>query len=467
MKKFSNLLIAICLLACVFSCSKSDEVVTVSQPLLTIGKAVDNKTPLSGSIKGTMKSDSVYNVNGDVFINENDTLLIQPGVKIYINGNYSIVVKGTLLSLGSKDKPIYFTVKNVTKTDQIGADPTTDPAYKGLWGGILGETTAKLLVVKWTHVEFGGGKATVSPVSFIANNGNTYPLCFSNPDGVFVLEDSWVYGSVDDPIRTFGGKLHVMRNTFEKSGFTGGECLNIKSGSVGNFAYNLFIGSATNGSKASNNGGKNPQTTIYMYNNTYIDCGYRRAAAGRGGSINFEEGSRGVAYNNLIVNCKYGVRIVGANGTYLGNTLVSADTANIKYGYNFNYVDSTFIANEIYPTGFATKIQSTDIPAPGSFLPASYKPGQVYDGSAVVGKNNPSFVNFPLPQTSKRMRDISVVGTYNFRLQSNSPALGKGFTGFSPLANGVPVSANFGATEITPPNKDLGAYPSDNSGNKH
>ncbi|MFC0182786.1 hypothetical protein ACFFJX_09500 [Pseudarcicella hirudinis] len=158
MKKFSNLLIAICLLACVFSCSKSDEVVTVSQPLLTIGKAVDNKTPLSGSIKGTMKSDSVYNVNGDVFINENDTLLIQPGVKIYINGNYSIVVKGTLLSLGSKDKPIYFTVKNVTKTDQIGADPTTDPAYKGLWGGILGETTAKLLVVKWTHVEFGGGK---------------------------------------------------------------------------------------------------------------------------------------------------------------------------------------------------------------------------------------------------------------------------------------------------------------------
>ncbi|MFC0182787.1 hypothetical protein ACFFJX_09505 [Pseudarcicella hirudinis] len=310
-------------------------------------------------------------------------------------------------------------------------------------------------------------KATVSPVSFIANNGNTYPLCFSNPDGVFVLEDSWVYGSVDDPIRTFGGKLHVMRNTFEKSGFTGGECLNIKSGSVGNFAYNLFIGSATNGSKASNNGGKNPQTTIYMYNNTYIDCGYRRAAAGRGGSINFEEGSRGVAYNNLIVNCKYGVRIVGANGTYLGNTLVSADTANIKYGYNFNYVDSTFIANEIYPTGFATKIQSTDIPAPGSFLPASYKPGQVYDGSAVVGKNNPSFVNFPLPQTSKRMRDISVVGTYNFRLQSNSPALGKGFTGFSPLANGVPVSANFGATEITPPNKDLGAYPSDNSGNKH
>ena len=91
------------------SCQKSEEV-TVSEPLFQVGKAVSTKTPLSGSIKGTLLSDSTYTVGGDVFINETDTLVIQPGARIHFPGNapYCFVVKGTLLSLGSQAKPIYF-----------------------------------------------------------------------------------------------------------------------------------------------------------------------------------------------------------------------------------------------------------------------------------------------------------------------------------------------------------------------
>ena len=159
MKNLTFILLSVFTFA-LFSCSKSEEV-TVSEPLLSIGKAVDNKVPLIGSIKGTMKSDSIYTVNGDVFINEKDTLLIQPGVKVIFTGNFNFVVKGTLLSLGTQAKQIYFTYKGTTKTDAIGADPLQDPAYKGLWGGILGETTSPLLVVKWTHIEFEIGRAHV------------------------------------------------------------------------------------------------------------------------------------------------------------------------------------------------------------------------------------------------------------------------------------------------------------------
>ena len=93
---------------------------------------------------------------------------------------------------------------------------------------------------------------------------------------------------------------------------------------------------------------------------------------------------------------------MGATATYAGNALVVADTANIKYGYNYNYVDSLKMANQIYPVGFTTKPQTTDFPAPSTFLPATYKLGQAYDGSAVVGKNNPLFVNFPLPYTASK-----------------------------------------------------------------
>jgi hypothetical protein len=470
MKKSKILSCSLVLGAAIFfaSCSKSEEQVIVSEPLFQVGQSVSTSVPLAGPIKGTLLADQVYTVGGDVYINEGDTLVVQPGVHINFPGDmpYCFVVKGTFLSLGTQEKPIYFTVPSAVKTDQIGADPTKDPALQGLWGGILGETGFKSIIIKWTHIEFGGGKLGTSPVSFIANGKTCYAISTNDPNGLLVLEDSWIYGALDDPIRPFGCKMHIMRNTFEKCGFTGGEAMNIKSGVVGDFAYNLIIGSATNGPKASNNGGKNPQTNINMYNNTIITSGWRRNSAGRGGSLNYEEGSRGLYYNNLMVNCKYGPRVVGATANYNGNALVVADTANIKGGYNYNYVDKADIAGEIYPVGFATKPSAFDIPAPSTFLPAKYVPGQVYDGSSVVGKNNPQFKNFPLPQTTPTLGDIAVVGTFDFHLTATSPAIGKGYTGFAPLGV-IPVNAKFGATEITPPSSDIGCFPSNGKGNKH
>ncbi|MFX5760806.1 hypothetical protein ABTE44_18935, partial [Acinetobacter baumannii] len=81
---------------------------------------------------------------------------------------------------------------------------------------------------------------------------------------------------------------------------------------------------ATNGPKMSNINvlPGYPATNVNSYNNTIVNCGYRRAAAGRGGSINFEQGAGGLAYNNLIVNCKFGLRVVQ-------NPI--ADTANLRY----------------------------------------------------------------------------------------------------------------------------------------
>jgi hypothetical protein len=134
-----------------------------------------------------------------------------------------------------------------------------------------------------------------------------------------------------------------MRNTFEKCGYTGGEAMNSKAGTIGDFAYNLCIGMATNGPKVSNINvavGK-PSSNVRIYNNTMINCGYRRSAAGRGGSINFEEGAGGMAYNNLIVNCKFGLRVVNSP---------IADTANLKYGYNFYYADSISVASQFIPS---------------------------------------------------------------------------------------------------------------------
>ena len=452
------------------SCNKS-ETVTLSQPPLVVGHAVDNSAPLSGAIKGTMKTGLIYQINGNVIIPQNDTLVIQPGVKVEFMGNFNFVVQGTFLSLGTASQPISITPNpvNFVHTDSQNADPALDPAYKGLWGGILGDVTCPLMVIKWTHIEGGGGTVVTSPVSAgVANNKNTYPILFQNPAGAFILEDSWMYGSTDDIIRVIGGRIHIMRNTFEKGGRTGGEDINIKSGTTGNIAYNLFVGAATNGSKASNNGNIQPQTNVYMYNNTYVNCGYRRSSAGRGGSINYEEGARGAYYNNVMINCKFGPRVV-PNGNFAGNALIVADTAFLKYGNSFNYVDSLGLANQIYPTLFVTKPQATDIPTPASFLPHGYTLGMVYDGSSLLGQNNPRFVGFTLPEPIQHLNQVNTVGTSDFHLTSGSPLVGKGYTGFTALVTNapIPVNPNYGATEITQPYRDLGAFGSDGTGNKH
>jgi len=82
---------------------------------------------------------------------------------------------------------------------------------------------------QWTHIEFGGAAISAAMKTFTSAT-SPYPIYFANPAGIFVFEDSWLYGSTDDPFRINGGKISVMRNTFEKCGYTGGEAMNAKAG---------------------------------------------------------------------------------------------------------------------------------------------------------------------------------------------------------------------------------------------
>ncbi len=454
------------------SCKKTADNKDLWKAIIPIASPISDSACLSGSIKGTMLTGKTYTVCGDIYVNATDTLIIQEGVKINFglntalgtNAPCGLGIKGSLFCLGTKDKPILITYPGVTKTDQLGADPNTDPALKAKWTGIIGAPSAKYMVFKWTHIEFGGAAISAAMKTFTSAT-SPYPLYFANPAGIFVLEDSWVYGSVDDPFRINGGKIAVMRNTFEKCGYTGGEAMNAKAGTIGDFGYNLCIGMATNGPKLSNiNVGVGvPGSNVRMYNNTIVNCGYRRSSAGRGGSINFEEGAGGMAYNNLIVNCKFGLRVV--------NTPI-ADTANLRYGYNWYYADSVSVASQFIPSlSVSTAIsqpQETDFPKPSAYLPAGWHVGDAYTAPASIsGANNPQFINAPVPlPVGLKLADIAVVGSYNFALKQTSPCIGVGYTGFVPRAD-VPTDLKYGATEITPPGKDIGAYQSNGRGNQH
>jgi Fe-S cluster assembly iron-binding protein IscA len=474
MRKLKLTGIGVVLTLAIASCKKSDSS-NVSAAQIQIGQAVSSAAPLTGSIKGTMLTGQTYTITGDVTVNAGDTLLIQKGVTVNVKNASALVVNGTLVSLGTKDAPVTITDPSRAKTTG-SSTATSDSAYAGGWTGIYCGPTCPLLVIKWTHLDFAG--AGIQTIPFTGPSvGDQYCIYFGNPNGNFILEDSWIYGTPDDAVRFYGGHVNIMRNTLEKCGGTGGDGFNAKGGTQGNMAYNLIIGGATNGTKSANDGGIQPQCMIAMYNNTYINDGFRNTGTfgARSGSIEVENNSRALVYNNLVVDCAFGVRIAGGNNVtakvYLADTTgphAGDPITQTAYGYNYFYGDDVSITNQFVPTNVAQAVvthpQATGIPNLAAFLGAAYTFGKQYDGTSLVGQNNPMFVNYPLPNLNYKTQ--ASVDAYNFHLQSNSPAIGKGFQGFSAIAN-VPVDPTFGATAIVGPGKDIGCYQADGTGNLH
>jgi len=470
MKNKLNLgLIALAVIA-LSSCSNNKD--EVSAPQFKAGTSITGET-LTGSVKGTMESGKTYYFSSKVIINTNDTLVMQSGVKLLAtNPAAQLIVKGVFISLGTKQNPNWITGKaadlnpSAYKLNTL-QDPNTDPALKPdgkLWGGIQCEATCKLLDIKWTHLDFAGGTADDLNVDQGYTSGDDlFNIKFGNPNGILILEDSWVYGSTTDAVRVNGGKVHIMRNTVEKLSYNDGDCFNVKNSTIGDMAYNLIIGTAKGGTKSSNKGTYGSvQTEINMYNNTYVSGGFRSVDPDRGANANIEQGAKGKVYNNLFVNCRTGLRI-------LENP--AADFANCFYGNNLSYGDTAAIVNEFYPTTHGTKPQSTDIPNPATFYPgypSSYTLGQVYSAPQLVGQNNPKFVNFPLPVADvSKLTLYNFQGNYDFHLAADSPAIGKGNTAFSPVNATASLTNQYLKATVTAPSIDLGAFPKSGSGNQH
>jgi hypothetical protein len=498
MKKISIMLMASAIvLGLMPSCKKkSTETTSPSTPPYQIGQAITPGNLAAGSYKGTMTTGNTYTLTGDPFIiNAGDTLFLQPGVKVCVGAGVTIIVKGTLISMGTKAQPNWFTACGTNKIDQIGLAPGSDPAYSAKWTGINCDTTCKLLDLQWTHIEFTGGTFAVNePFNGGTSGGTSYSILFQNGKGDFILTDSWLYGCIDDCIRFAGGRILMTRNTLEKMGLIGGDGLNAKHGTQGDMSYNLCIGNATNSTKCSDKGsGAMVQCNINMYNNTYVNCGYRQAAFGpRGSDIDYEQGGRGLCYNNLIVNCRNGIRI----GMGL-NAIPPPDTTNTIIGNNYIYDDSGHEVMQMYPVvaGTWTKANAYVVPTAAQFnLPVGfYSPlhnpnsgndlnEPQADSVSLAMANNPMFVNFPLPEhlgthdmsgLNSVETGVSDVGSaYDFHLSASSPAIGKGYTGFAaftnipnPVINDV-TNVNFKAT-VTQPGVDIGCYQSNGSGNQH
>ncbi len=436
----------LCIVLLLFTACHKEEAVNVSTAKIDAGQAITSDT-LTGSVKGTLLSGKTYYFRTDITVNRGDTLLMQAGSRLIALGDGTstenspqISVNGTFISLGTEDNQNFITVTNDKRTNENIA--------KGFWGGIQCSGTSGDLIIKWTHLEFAGGAAGAGadPAVYVAGDPR-YTIAFTNQNANCILEDSWIFGSTDDGMRVLRGKISIMRNTFEACGKAGGESVNLKGGTVGDVAYNLSIGAATNSFKASNSGGSDVQTNVNVYNNTLINGGSRQVKSGRGGSINYEKGAQGKVYNNIIVNCRFGLRITS-----------DADTNHLAYNNQFYYANADYFIPQFNTSDGVEKTQSNDI------------------RSSTAKTNNPMFATYdvnmfdyssvkpPLDISSMPYSIITAVN-YNFSLLPGSPALKQGYTDFKPLL-AVPQGGLYGATTDAP-GVDMGAYQSDGSGNQH
>jgi len=143
-----------------------------------------------------MLTGKTYTVNGNVTINPKDTLLLQEGVTVNITGPYFFVVKGTMISLGSKGKQNYFTATSAGAY-KCDVKPGSSHGSCAPWslGGIYCDSSCTSLILKWTHIEYAGA-AVKTPSVKGDKAGNAYSMYFVNPNGNFIMEDSWLYGGL-------------------------------------------------------------------------------------------------------------------------------------------------------------------------------------------------------------------------------------------------------------------------------
>ncbi len=379
--------------------------------------AVTAKPPVTvpaGNVSGVWEKNTTYIAGGTLVIAKGTSLTIQEGVTVIFDGNGStaapeLSVQGSLYSMGTAAKPVLFTIPEAKR---IKAN-----IFAGTWGGIQATPDATEMVLQYTTVEYAGaptgaGNASLYSGSPYKDGDPRYGILFSNTAGKLVIQNSNVRYTADDGMRVTGGTVLISKNQFVLNGKNGGESVNIKSGVTGTVAYNVSYRAATNAWKWSSKSGTsdNPQTDVDVYNNTAVECGWRQTKTGRGGSLNVEEKGRGQAYNNLVVNSRFGMKMVS-----------SADVGNLKIGFNQYYGTDKVMTDQFYPTD-------------GALVKGDKETSSDVVGAA--GENDPGFVNYVVSTyTSAYPVDPSTLdympSTVDFHLKSTAPGLAKGKTSFT------------------------------------
>ena len=193
------------------------------------------------------------------------------------------------------------------------------------------------------------------------------------------------------------------------------EAINVKAGCKLDIANNVIYNACTNAFKLSNAGNSEtvPLTRLTAYNNTIVNCGWRRAKNKKGGSIWLEKAIAPTFVNNLVYDCRFGMKQPKKDG---------ADLANSNVAPNYYFASTE--------TGVKQMSKDADL--------IIWNDNDIK--SSVAGQLDPLFKNFKRTDgmnincevdDAAKGAPIAFDPSWDFNLQHTSPALSGGATGFS------------------------------------
>ena len=370
------------------------------------------KTALAEYPKGALVWTKDTTLEESVEIPVGTSLYIEPGVTVTCKSEVQvpveIVVLGNLYCMGTAEKPVTIT------------SDTKKPAD---WGGIICGYNSEEVVLNHVDIAYAGATPTESSASFqnklfkTTIDGGVPAFHFCNVNGKFVMANCFFHDNYNEQTYFTGGKGVIVGNVFADSGNAadGGEAINVKSGCKLDVANNLIYNACTNALKLSNAGNSEtvPLTDMTVYNNTIVNCGWRRSKNKKGGSIWVEKATRPVMVNNLIYDSRFGLKQPKQDG---------ADMDNSRMTPNYYFASTETGVEQMAKNASLGIWYDTDV------------------HSSVAGEGDPLFRNFS--QTPKININCEVDDpmegaplaydkSWNFTLLSGSPALVGGVTDFA------------------------------------
>ena len=280
------------------------------------------KTALAEYPKGSVVWTRDTTLTESVEIAKGASLYIEPGVTVTCKSEVQvpveIVVLGNLYCMGTAEKPVVFT------------SDTKKPAD---WGGIICGYNSQEVVLSHVDLAYAGATPTESSPSFQNKLYKTSvedglpAFFFCNTNGSFVMTGCFFHDNYNDQTYLSGGQAVIYDNILADSGnaANGGEGINIKAGCKMDVANNLLYNICTNGFKLSNAGNSEsvPLSQFVAYNNTIVDCGWRRSKNKKGGSVWLEKAIAPTFVGNLIYDCRLGMKQPAKNGGDIAHSVIA------------------------------------------------------------------------------------------------------------------------------------------------
>lgn len=286
------------------------------------GSADVVNTALAQYPKGSIVWTHDTTLTESVEIAEGASLYIEPGVTVTCKADVQVpvelVVLGNLYCMGTAEKPVVF---------------TSDQKKPASWGGIVCGYNSQEVVLAHVDLAYAGATPTESSPSFqnklykTTIDGGLPAFHFCNTNGRLAMVGCFMHNNYNDQTYFGGGQGVIYDNIMADSGNAadGGEGINIKAGCKMDVANNVLYNICTNGFKLSNQGNSEtvPLSQVVAYNNTIVNCGWRRSKNKKGGSVWIEKAIAPVFVGNLIYDCRFGMKQPAKNGADIAHSTIA------------------------------------------------------------------------------------------------------------------------------------------------